>query len=265
MDNLEQSLITLFSLQSIQNNSQNPLIMVGGMFGIFIIKSLINQLPKVSSFLFDKCKKKFEDNIQLPTMSTNITAEIKFERDYSSKLEGYELADALIEHFCNLDEVKTLSRRHFFLFNSKKEFKITDNIYGKLININFDGTTEKTISSVVFNVYSYNLKLSQIKSWCEDVLEKYKEQKQTKLLKHKYFFSEISNMKNITFKKTIFKTTKSLNNLFGEHITEASKRLNIFVNEKKWYEEKGIPYTLGFLLYGSPGCGKTLFYKSNCK
>lgn len=32
-----------------------------------------------------------------------------------------------------------------------------------------------------------------------------------------------------------------------------------FLQSSKWYEERGIPYRRGYLLYGPPGCGKTSF------
>ena len=32
-----------------------------------------------------------------------------------------------------------------------------------------------------------------------------------------------------------------------------------FFARKTWYEERGIPYRRGYLLYGPPGCGKTSF------
>jgi chaperone BCS1 len=32
-----------------------------------------------------------------------------------------------------------------------------------------------------------------------------------------------------------------------------------FINNEKWYKERGIPYRRGYLLYGSPGSGKTSF------
>ena len=32
-----------------------------------------------------------------------------------------------------------------------------------------------------------------------------------------------------------------------------------FLKSSKWYEERGIPYRRGYLLYGPPGCGKTSF------
>ncbi|XP_064926792.1 mitochondrial chaperone BCS1 isoform X1 [Columba livia] len=32
-----------------------------------------------------------------------------------------------------------------------------------------------------------------------------------------------------------------------------------FINNAKWYSERGIPYRRGYLLYGPPGCGKSSF------
>jgi ATP-dependent 26S proteasome regulatory subunit len=41
----------------------------------------------------------------------------------------------------------------------------------------------------------------------------------------------------------------------------ARKRVDFFLNNPQWYRDRGIPYTLGILLHGAPGCGKTSFIK----
>jgi ATP-dependent 26S proteasome regulatory subunit len=41
--------------------------------------------------------------------------------------------------------------------------------------------------------------------------------------------------------------------------------VSFFLNNKRWYEEKGVPYTLGLLLHGVPGAGKTSTIKSIAK
>merc|ERR1712079_639532 len=40
------------------------------------------------------------------------------------------------------------------------------------------------------------------------------------------------------------------------------KRLDFFTHNKAWYKKRGIPYTMGFMFYGEPGCGKTSTIKA---
>jgi SpoVK/Ycf46/Vps4 family AAA+-type ATPase len=61
---------------------------------------------------------------------------------------------------------------------------------------------------------------------------------------------------------TPFYTNKSLDNMFGPDVDLVINRLRFFLNNRSWYAEKGIPYTFGLLLHGSPGCGKTSLVKS---
>ena len=46
---------------------------------------------------------------------------------------------------------------------------------------------------------------------------------------------------------------------FESNLDVVKERIDLFCNHPEWYEEKGIPYTLGILLHGPAGTGKTLF------
>jgi AAA+ superfamily predicted ATPase len=67
------------------------------------------------------------------------------------------------------------------------------------------------------------------------------------------------------FTMTEFKTSKNLNNVFGDHMRELKDRVRLFTEHPEWYEERGIPYTLGIMGYGDPGCGKTSIAKALAK
>ena len=59
-----------------------------------------------------------------------------------------------------------------------------------------------------------------------------------------------------------FESGKSFSNVFYPEKEDIVKRLDFFTNNKAWYKKRGIPYTLGFMFYGDPGCGKTSTIKA---
>lgn len=59
-----------------------------------------------------------------------------------------------------------------------------------------------------------------------------------------------------------FESGKSFDNIFFPEKESILKRINFFAANKEWYKKRGIPYTMGFLLYGEPGCGKTSTIKA---
>ena len=59
-----------------------------------------------------------------------------------------------------------------------------------------------------------------------------------------------------------FESGKSFKNVFFPQKDTLIKRLDFFRDNKSWYKSRGIPYTLGLLLHGIPGCGKTSTIKA---
>jgi hypothetical protein len=70
-------------------------------------------------------------------------------------------------------------------------------------------------------------------------------------------------MSNILCSEYELISTKNLRtNCFFTDVDKIIKRIDFFVNNKEWYQARGIPYQLGLLFYGPPGCGKTSTIKA---
>ena len=108
------------------------------------------------------------------------------------------------------------------------------------------------------------LSIKEIITWVDSVEKDYKQYLKLKLLdtqtmvevgwnsheqKMEAFY--INWKSNVTFANRFFTGKK-----------EIVDKINFFINNEEWYKEKGIPYTLGILLWGDPGCGKTSFIKA---
>jgi hypothetical protein len=81
-----------------------------------------------------------------------------------------------------------------------------------------------------------------------------------------YGYQQEQKLSNILCSEYQLNTTKDLKkNCFFTDVDKIINRIDFFVNNKAWYEQRGIPYQLGFLFYGPPGCGKTSTMKAIAK
>lgn len=59
-----------------------------------------------------------------------------------------------------------------------------------------------------------------------------------------------------------FSTNRNFDNIFFSQKKDLKRRLDIFLTDRERYDRLGIPYTLGLMFYGIPGCGKTSTIKA---
>jgi DNA replication protein DnaC len=126
------------------------------------------------------------------------------------------------------------------------------------------------------DIYSYTMDMEQLRNELNVIVKNYLIKMSNKLGNNIYYFSEMplhvyrdSNGKIdhtktpdcLHFTMKNFVTNRSFKNLFGKDIDVIRKRVEFFRDNKQWYDEKGIPYTLGILVSGSPGSGKTSLIK----
>jgi hypothetical protein len=66
-------------------------------------------------------------------------------------------------------------------------------------------------------------------------------------------FTAATQKPRIEFNKHLFSTTKSFDNLFFEGKQVLIDRLNFYLDNSDFYQQRGIAHSLGLLFYGAPG------------
>ena len=148
------------------------------------------------------------------------------------------------------------------------EFKIDSEIYGKVYSqekekSEYNGKT--VYSEVIYlEIYSKKLKLTEIEDWVELKVKEYDNYLRSKSC-DKQLLVEISwnpKEKTISTYSNPWESNVTFANRFFTNKKQILDKVDFFINNPEWYKRRGIPYTLGFLLWGEPGCGKTGFIKA---
>jgi ATP-dependent 26S proteasome regulatory subunit/DNA-binding protein YbaB len=286
MDNIATSLPNLLTTQFMGVAMMKDNISITQLISAFILMQFCSLIPQLKHLItvyinkkFNRVKNKIVEQNLINSSNKQIKSKITFIKS-DKKRENDFVIDAINYHITNIESSKYLTYCNDYFVTNDEEFEISNEVYC-VAHTKIMGNEEQT-ENIEYNlqIYSYTKSLYEIRTYVEKLKEKYAYEQKNKLGNKKYFFDEqhVTLPKemngevrfavatpNMNFKMTQFNTNKSLSNIFGEHLRIVKDRVHLFIDNPQWYEEKGIPYTLGIMLHGPPGTGKTSLIKAIAK
>ena len=181
--------------------------------------------------------------------------------------------DAVVQHVTTLPNMTNLLSitHHDYLPHNFEPVLLENDIYFELLDMK---THEGQIDYIKFKIFCYNHDVQYIQTFMDNCTADYERKMLNKLGNHRYYFDQVVQSKvkgsmqntipttHLLYTKTKFVTNRTFENVFFEERNEVEQRTKFFLENRAWYDKKGIPYTLGFMFHGSPGCGKTSTVKS---
>lgn len=186
------------------------------------------------------------------------------------------------------ESAKNDANKYQYYINCNKKFLIEDNIYVEFANQHKqDCNTEQITYQIIIssNIYTTPQLQETISGWVNTFkkelrtytndgtlyyysLDKVNNNILAKLSnntkdndddKKKYNDPDLAEM---LWSKNILISFKTFDNIFFDYKNILLKKMNHFLNNESWYKKKGIPYNIGLLFHGTPGCGKTSCIKA---
>ncbi len=150
-------------------------------------------------------------------------------------------------------------------FDKNTEIKLSKHIY-----IDTKTVISSTCTNYELELYSYTVKQDMIKVFLNKCVKFYKKYLLNTVnyslgnpSQRFYSFMSYNHPNNtVVYEDLKFYSNKTFDNIFFENKDTFLKKINYFCNNRGQYRELGVPYSLGIILYGSPGTGKTSCIKA---
>jgi hypothetical protein len=221
------------------------------------VESIVNYFDKTNKLIFSATDKNTSERYRAimyyiskkTDPSIRVLSEI-YDTRYNRETDDYE-------------EVTMVYR-----IDQHMSFIVDKNIMGRVYNVEKEKSEANNrivhVEYMYVELYSSIVSLLQLEEWVELRLKEYKEHMIARAC-DKQLLIEVSydmKEKEINYEYNSWESNATFDNRFFTNKEMILEKINFFINNPEWYKKRGIPYTLGFLLWGEPGCGKTGFIKA---
>lgn len=266
---------------------QTMYLLVVTQFVDFIIK----YLPAIATFVYTRFLSShinnYKDTINSVVIENNMVKTKLSSITMTIRIGDQDnvLGQALMDFVTNNKNTTHVSYKNKnFMLNQTNVVEICDDVYAILTKSTDPSIESPTTSSSsqtsmpvqLLEIYSFKKPLDELRIFLDGISQNYVLSQKNKLGNAKCYFNMIPKHalklmgqtgdvkkdysrlpQHMTFTMKRFNTNRKFSNLFGEDMDTIRNRVNFFVNNRDWYNQKGIPYSLGLLLSGKPGTGKT--------
>jgi hypothetical protein len=180
----------------------------------------------------------------------------------------YSIEEVAYTVFSYRDDDEKL--KSYFKVNQPEIFKVTDDIYGKVsIKSQSEGDEREESKKTVerfdqIEIFSNHYGTTELMAYLEELEKKHREYLLTHKLKSLMLVECTWDKKNNDFSLSVHPwiSNVTFETRMFENKEDVLYQIDTFLSSRELYELRGIPYHLGILLHGTPGCGKTSFIKA---